>query len=133
MRENDGRVVSNFIVQALKNEPVTIYGNGSQTRSFCYVDNLVDGMISIMNYEEEGFCGPVNIGTQQEITMMELAKKIIKLTGSSSDIVFRDLPQDDPEKRKPCLDLLKTIMPCDMETYIEYGLKKTIDYFKSVI
>lgn len=95
MSINDGRVVSNFIVQALKNEPITIYGDGSQTRSFCYVDDMVQRMINLMNYEQKGFCGPVNIGTQQELTMKELAYKIIKLTESKSEIIFCDLPQDD--------------------------------------
>lgn len=130
---NDGRVVSNFIVQALKNEPITIYGDGSQTRSFCYVDDMVQRMITVMNYEKKGFCGPVNIGTQQEIMIKELADKILKLTGSKSEIIFCDLPQDDPERRKPCIDYLKTIMDVDSEISINDGLAKTIDYFKTVV
>lgn len=129
---DDGRVVSNFIVQALKNKPITIYGDGLQTRSFCYVENLVDRMIAIMNYEKKGFCGPVNVGTQQEITMVELAKKILRITESKSELIFCDLPQDDPEKRRPCLNLLKTIVPCDFEVSIDDGLIKTIEYFKSL-
>lgn len=133
MSINDGRVVSNFIVQAINNESITIYGDGSQTRSFCYVDDMVQRMITIMNYEQRGFCGPVNIGTQQEIMIKELAYMIIKLTKSKSDIIFCDLPQDDPERRRPNLDYLKTIMNVDDEISIDAGLVKTIDYFKSIL
>lgn len=129
----DGRVVSNFIVQALRNEPITIYGDGSQTRSFCFVTDLVNGMIQVMNYEEEGFTGPVNIGTQQEMSMLELATKVIELSGSESKIVFRELPQDDPERRKPCLEYLKSIVPWDEVISIDQGLKETIAYFRKVI
>ncbi len=130
---NDGRVVSNFIVQALRNEPLTIYGDGSQTRSLCYVIDLIDGMVQVMNYERENFTGPVNIGTQQELSMLDLAKKVIRLTGSESKIIFCDLPQDDPVRRKPCLDTLKSIIPWEEKVDIDEGLKKTIEYFKTII
>ncbi len=130
---NDGRVVSNFIVQALRGEPITIYGDGSQTRSFCFVTDLVNGMIQVMNHEEEGFTGPVNIGTQQEISMIELAGKVIKLSGSKSEIVYRELPQDDPVRRKPCLDYLKSIVPWDELIPVDRGLETTIEYFRKVL
>ena len=106
MRYDDGRVISNFITQALKGEDITIYGDGSQTRSFCYVDDLVDGLIKMMN-SEEGFTGPVNLGNLGEFTMLELANKVIELTGSNSKIVYLPLPQDDPTQRKPVIDLAK--------------------------
>ncbi len=132
MRSDDGRVISNFIVQALKGEDITIYGDGSQTRSFCYVDDLVDGLIRMMD-SPEGFTGPVNLGNPGEFTMLELAEKIIDLTGSSSKIVYLSLPQDDPKQRKPVIDLAKKELAWEPKISLEEGLKKTIDYFKSVI
>lgn len=132
MAINDGRVVSNFIVQALKNEDITIYGDGSQTRSFCYVDDLVDGMIKMMNSEND-FTGPVNLGNPGEFTMLELANKVIDITGSKSQIIYKELPQDDPKQRKPVIDLAKEKLDWEPHIRLEEGLIKTIDYFKSVI
>lgn len=132
MNVNDGRVVSNFIVQALKGEDITIYGDGTQTRSFCYVDDLVEGMIRMMN-SREGFTGPVNLGNPGEFTMLELAKKVIALTGSKSRIVYQPLPQDDPTQRKPVIDLAKKELGWEPTIPLEEGLVKTIDYFKMVI
>ena len=129
MMENDGRVVSNFIVQALHGRDITIYGDGSQTRSFCYVSDLVDGMIKMMNSKD--FHGPVNLGNPQEITIYELAEKIIKLTGSHSKIVFQDLPQDDPVHRKPDITLANEKLGWKPEIDIDDGLKRTIEYFKT--
>ena len=128
MNTHDGRVVSNFIVQALKNENITIYGSGEQTRSFCYVDDLIEGMIRMMN-SRDGFTGPVNIGNPGEFTMLELAQKIIDLTGSSSKIVFEPLPQDDPMQRRPVIDLAKKELSWEPTVNLEEGLKKTIAYF----
>lgn len=124
----DGRVVSNFIVQALKNENITIYGNGNQTRSFCYVDDLIDGMIKMMNSKD--FTGPVNLGNPTENTILELAEKIINLTNSNSEIVFNPLPQDDPVKRKPVIDLAKEKLNWEPKVSLEEGLKSTINYFR---
>ena len=129
MRGDDGRVVSNFIVQALKGEDITIYGDGKQTRSFCYVDDLVDALIRMMNSRAE-FTGPVNLGNPGEFTMLELAEKVIKLTNSTSKIVFKPLPQDDPTQRKPVIDLAKKELDWEPTINLEAGLKKTIDYFK---
>ena len=129
MRGDDGRVVSNFIVQALKGEDITIYGDGSQTRSFCYVEDLVDGLIKMMN-SEDGFTGPVNLGNPGEFTMLELANKVIELTGSKSKIVYLPLPQDDPTQRKPVIDLAKEKLNWQPTIPLEEGLKRTIDYFK---
>ena len=129
MRGDDGRVVSNFIVQALKGEDITIYGDGKQTRSFCYVDDLVDALIRMMNSRVE-FTGPVNLGNPGEFTMLELAEKVIKLTNSTSKIVFKPLPQDDPTQRKPVIDLAKKELDWEPTINLEEGLKKTIDYFK---
>jgi len=106
MHPNDGRVVSNFIVQALKNQPITVYGNGTQTRSFCYVDDMVEGIIKMMNSPDD-FTGPVNLGNPEEYRIIDLAKKIIDLTGSRSKIVFKPLPQDDPKRRRPDITLAK--------------------------
>lgn len=131
MAQNDGRVVSNFIVQALKNEDITIYGDGSQTRSFCYVDDLVHGMITLMN--TENFMGPVNIGNDGEYTILELAEMIIKLTNSNSNIVFKPLPSDDPCKRKPDLSLAKEKLKYSPTVQAETGLLKTIEYFQNII
>lgn len=131
MAQNDGRVVSNFIIQALKNEDITIYGDGSQTRSFCYVDDLVTGMISLM--EQDEFMGPVNVGNDGEYTILELAKMIIELTNSFSKIVFKPLPSDDPYKRKPDLTLAKEKLNYEPKVSIRDGLTKTIDYFKLLL
>ncbi len=132
MAINDGRVVSNFIVQALKGEDITIYGQGSQTRSFCYVDDLVDGMIKMMN-SRDGFTGPVNLGNSREFTILELAQRVIELTESKSRIIFRPLPQDDPKQRKPLTDLAKKELDWEAEIQLTEGLKKTINYFRTKI
>ena len=129
---NDGRVVSNFIVQALKNEDITIYGDGSQTRSFCYVDDLIDGMIKMMN-NKKGFIGPVNLGNPSERTILDFAKLIIKLTNSSSKIIYKPLPLDDPSKRQPDISLAEKELDFKPKVDIEEGLIKTIEYFKKKI
>ena len=128
MLENDGRVVSNFIMQAIHNKDITIYGDGTQTRSFCFVDDLVTGMLLVM--EKDGFSGPINLGNPHEMTILDLANLIIKLTGSQSKIVFKDLPVDDPVKRKPNIDLAKRVLGWSPVVTIEEGLMRTIDYFK---
>lgn len=132
MDSNDGRVVSNFIVQALKNEDITIYGDGSQTRSFCYVDDLIDGMIKMMN-NKKGFIGPVNLGNPSERTILDFAKLIIKLTNSSSKIIYKPLPLDDPSKRQPDISLAEKELNFKPKVDIEEGLIKTIEYFKKKI
>lgn len=132
MNIEDGRVVSNFIVQALKNEDITIYGDGTQTRSFCYVDDLVEGMIRMME-SREGFTGPVNLGNPGEFTMLELAEKVIHFTGSRSKIVHRSLPQDDPARRKPVIDLSKRELAWEPKVSLNDGLKKTIQYFETAL
>ncbi|MBD5466792.1 MAG: SDR family oxidoreductase [Lachnospiraceae bacterium] len=129
MAVNDGRVVSNFIVQALKGEDITIYGDGSQTRSFCYVDDLVEGMIRMMN-SRDGFTGPVNLGNPGEFTMLELANLVIRMTGSKSKLVFQPLPQDDPKQRKPVIELAKKELDWEPTIALEEGLEKTIAYFR---
>ena len=131
MNPDDGRVVSNFIVQALKGEDITIYGDGKQTRSFCYVDDLVEGMVRMMN-SREGFTGPVNLGNPGEFTMLELAEKVLALTGSKSKIVYQPLPQDDPTQRKPVIDLAKKELDWEPKVALDEGLKKTIAYFEEV-
>lgn len=131
MDPKDGRVVSNCIMQALKNENITIYGNGLQTRSFCYVDDLVDGMIKMMN-NSQGFIGPVNLGNPSERTILDLAQKILELTGSSSKIVFLPLPSDDPVKRKPDITVAKNKLGWEPKTGIMDGLKHTIEYFQDI-
>jgi UDP-glucuronate decarboxylase len=125
---NDGRVVSNFIVQALKGEDITVYGEGLQTRSFCYVDDLVKGIIAMMN--RDGFHGPVNLGNPNEMTIMDLAKRVIELTGSTSRIVKRPLPQDDPTRRQPQIDLAKRELGWEPVVNLNEGLTKTIDNFR---
>lgn len=130
MRPDDGRVVSNFIVQALHDENITIYGDGMQTRSFCYVSDLVEGMIRMMN-SRDGFTGPVNLGNTEEFTMFELAELVIKLTGSKSKIVYQPLPMDDPSKRKPMIDLAKKELDWAPIVKLEDGLRKTIAYFRT--
>ncbi|MCI9333035.1 MAG: SDR family oxidoreductase [Oscillibacter sp.] len=132
MNIKDGRVVSNFIVQALKNENITVYGSGMQTRSFCYVDDLVDGMVRMMN-SREGFAGPVNLGNPGEFTMLELAEKVIRLTGSRSNIVHLPLPQNDPIRRKPVIDLAKKELAWEPKTSLDEGLRKTIQYFETLL
>lgn len=132
MDPGDGRVVSNFIVQALRGEELTIYGDGSQTRSFCYVDDLVDGMVRMMN-SAEGFYGPVNLGNPGEFTMLELAQKVIDLTGSKSQLVFKELPLDDPVKRKPVIELAERILDWKPKVGLEEGLERTIDYFGELL
>jgi UDP-glucuronate decarboxylase len=132
MHPNDGRVVSNFIVQALKNEDITIYGNGLQTRSFCYVDDLVEAMVRLMNTSDE-LIGPVNVGNPGEFTILELAEKVIKLTGSQSGIIFMPLPEDDPMQRQPDISLAKKELGWEPEVPLEEGLKRTIDYFRTII
>ncbi len=129
MNMNDGRVVSNFIVQAMKGEDITVYGDGSQTRSFCYVDDLVEGLCRMMN-SRDGFTGPVNLGNPGEFTMLELAKEVIGLTGSRSKIVYEPLPQDDPAQRKPVIELAKRELGWEPEVMLEDGLKRTIAYFE---
>jgi UDP-glucuronate decarboxylase len=128
MQINDGRVVSNFIVQALKNEDITVYGDGKQTRSFCYVSDLVRGMVDFMNQDQS--LGPINLGNDGEFTILELAEKIIKLTNSKSRIVFKPLPEDDPMQRKPDLTLARKIIQYEPTIPLEEGLIKTIEYFR---
>ncbi len=131
MHPNDGRVVSNFIMQSLRGEPLTIYGDGSQTRSFCYVDDMVDGLIRLMNSGDE-VTGPVNLGNPHEITILEIAKLILKLTGSKSKIDFKPLPQDDPQQRKPDISFAKKSLVWEPKVELKGGLKKTIEYFDSL-
>ena len=132
MNTNDGRVVSNFIVQALKGEDITIYGDGSQTRSFCFVSDLVEGMIRMMN-SRDGFTGPVNLGNPGEFSMLQLAEKVIELTGSNSKIIYKPLPQDDPTQRKPIIDLAKKELDWAPTIALDEGLVRTIEYFKGEI
>ena len=129
MAENDGRVVSNFITQALKGKDITIYGEGTQTRSFCYVDDLVDGIVKMMG--AEGFAGPVNLGNPAEFTMIELAEKILEITGSKSKLVFKPLPMDDPAQRQPDISLAREKLEWEPKIDLETGLVKTIDYFET--
>lgn len=132
MHPNDGRVVSNFIIQALKGEDITIFGDGKQTRSFQYVDDLVEAMIRMMK-TNNSFTGPINIGNPNEFTMLELAEKIIHLTNSKSKIVYRPLPQDDPKQRKPDISLAKKELNWQPNIQLNEGLTKTIDYFKTLL
>ncbi|MCX6246586.1 MAG: SDR family oxidoreductase [Bacteroidetes bacterium] len=132
MHPNDGRVVSNFIVQALRGQDITIYGDGTQTRSFQYVDDLIGGMILMMNTRED-FTGPVNLGNPVEFTIRELAEKVIQLTGSRSKIVWMPLPPDDPTQRQPDITLARKELKWEPEIPLEEGLKKTIEYFTSII
>jgi len=127
MNAEDGRVVSNFIVQALKGEPITIYGDGSQTRSFCYCDDNIEGMIRLMEGEH---MGPINIGNPNEFTMLELAEEVIDLTGSKSEVVNMPLPQDDPKQRQPDISLAKKELGWEPKTQLREGLKETIAYFE---
>lgn len=132
MHPNDGRVVSNFIVQALQNKPITIYGDGTQTRSFQYIDDLIEGMLKMMN-TEDSFLGPVNIGNPEEYQIIELARKIIDMTGSRSKLEFKPLPADDPRKRKPDISLARKKLGWEPTVPLELGLKKTIDYFDKLL
>ncbi len=132
MSINDGRVVSNFIVQALRGEDITVYGKGDQTRSFCYVDDLVEGIINFMNLDSKEF-GPINLGNPGEFTILELAEKVLKLTQSKSKIIFKDLPQNDPMQRKPVIDKAKSLIDFSPKIDLENGLKKTIGYFEKVL
>ena len=130
MHPNDGRVVSNFIVQALKGEDITIFGTGEQTRSFCYVEDLLEAMVRTMNTADD-FTGPVNIGNPGEFTMIELAELVLKLTGSKSKLVFKPLPQDDPKQRQPDISLAKNVLGWEPKIRLEDGLRETIDYFRT--
>ena len=132
MHPNDGRVVSNFIVQALKNEDITVYGEGSQTRSFCYVDDLIDGFVRMMN-SKQGFTGPVNMGNPDEFTILELAEKVIDLTVSRSKIIHKPLPSDDPRQRKPDITLAKQKLGWEPKIKLEDGLNRTIPYFDKLL
>ena len=132
MHPNDGRVVSNFIVQALKGKDITIYGDGQQTRSFCYVDDLIDAMIKMMN-SEKGFTGPVNIGNPGEFTMLQLAEMVLTLSNSKSKIIYQPLPSDDPKQRQPNIDLAKDKLGWQPKVELKDGLKETIAYFKKMI
>lgn len=132
MHPNDGRVVSNFIVQALKGQDISIFGDGQQTRSFCYVDDLIEGFVRMMN-EENGFTGPVNMGNPGEFTMLELAENILRLVGGNSKLKFFPLPVDDPKQRKPDIALAKKILDWEPQIQLEDGLKETISYFKRTL
>lgn len=132
MNPNDGRVVSNFIVQALQGKDITVYGDGSQTRSFCYVDDLIDGAIKMMNSRED-IKGPVNLGNPEEYTILQLANKVINMTKSKSKIIYRALPQDDPLMRQPNIELAKKELDWEPKTKLEEGLKKTIQYFNKIL
>jgi len=129
MDENDGRVVSNFIVQSLRNEPLAIYGKGNQTRSFCYVDDLIEGFHKLMN---STYTHPVNLGNPGEFTILELAEKTIELTSSKSNIIYKELPEDDPAQRKPDISLARRLLGWDPKIPLEEGLEKTIKYFKNL-
>ena len=132
MHPNDGRVVSNFVLQALRGQPITLYGSGSQTRAFCYVDDLIEGFLRLMATGDD-FTGPVNLGNPMEIPVKELAERIIKLTGSSSTLVYKPLPQDDPTQRCPDITLAKSKLGWEPTVPLETGLKRTIDYFRAFV
>jgi UDP-glucuronate decarboxylase len=132
MHPHDGRVVSNFIIQALKGEDITVYGDGNQTRSFCYVDDLIDGLVKLMNSPKD-FTGPVNLGNPTEFSIMELAEMIIEMTGTSSRLVFKPLPADDPRQRRPDIELAKEKLGWQPKVRLKEGLEKTITYFRQII
>jgi UDP-glucuronate decarboxylase len=132
MHPNDGRVVSNFIVQALRGEPITIYGDGQQTRSFCYVDDLIDAMVRLMD-TPPSFTGPVNVGNPHEFTMLELAHTVLELTDSRSELIFKDLPFDDPKQRQPDIALARQELDWEPTVELVEGLTRTIDYFRSTL
>jgi UDP-glucuronate decarboxylase len=131
MHPNDGRVVSNFIMQALRNQDITLYGDGAQTRSFCYVDDLIEGMLRMM--DQEMTIGPVNLGNPGEFTIKQLAETVVRLAGSSSRLVYRDRPADDPSQRKPDISLAKSILGWEPAIPLEEGLARTIDYFRAFV
>ena len=132
MHPNDGRVVSNFIVQALKGENITIYGDGQQTRSFCYVDDLIEGFVRLMS-TEPGITGPVNLGNPGEFTMLELAEKVLKLVGGKSKLTHLPLPADDPKQRQPNIELAKDKLGWEPKVSLDEGLKRTVDYFAKLL
>ena len=132
MHPNDGRVVSNFIVQALRGQDITIYGDGSQTRSFCYVDDLIEGMVRLMDSPDD-VTGPINVGNPGEFTMIELAENVLRLTGSRSKLVRMPLPADDPKQRKPDIMKAKTVLGWEPKVQLEDGLKETIAYFRKLL
>ena len=132
MHPNDGRVVLNFIIQALRNEHITIYGEGNQTRSFCYIDDLVDGLMRLMETPDD-VSGPVNLGNPVEFTIRQLAETVIALTGSSSKIAYRPLPQDDPQQRCPDISLAKKLLAWEPRVQLQGGLMKTIEYFDQLL
>lgn len=132
MHPNDGRVVSNFVVQALKGDDITIYGNGQQTRSFCYVDDMIEGFVRLMN-SASGLTGPINLGNPGEFTMLELAETVLRLTGSKSKITFHPLPTDDPQQRRPNIELAKLNLGWEPKVALEDGLKETIAYFRTAL
>jgi UDP-glucuronate decarboxylase len=127
----DGRVISNFIMQALQNKPITIYGDGQQTRSFCYASELIDAIIATMNTGDD-FTGPVNIGNPAEFTMLKLANKVIELTGSSSELIYKTLPSDDPKQRQPNIELAQQRLGWTPQIQLDAGLKNTIEYFRNI-
>ena len=132
MHPNDGRVVSNMIIQAIQNKPITIYGDGAQTRSFCYVDDLIEALIRLMNSPDD-FTGPVNLGNPVETSILELAKTIIELTDSSSSLEYKELPSDDPRKRCPNISLAKEKLDWEPTVSLKEGLTKTIEYFEALL
>ena len=132
MHPNDGRVVSNFIVQALNNEPITIYGNGGQTRSFCYVDDMIDAFVRLMD-SPDALVGPVNVGNPGEFTILELAEKVVEMTGSRSELVHKPLPSDDPTQRCPNITVAREKLGWEPAIKLEAGLKKTIAYFDTLL
>ncbi|MBW1924851.1 MAG: SDR family oxidoreductase [Deltaproteobacteria bacterium] len=132
MHPNDGRVVSNFIVQALKNDPITVYGDGSQTRSFCFVDDMIEGLMRFMQGPDD-FVGPVNLGNPAEFTILELAEEVLKITGASSEIVFKPLPQDDPVQRQPDIGLAEAKLGWEPKVPLREGIEKTVQYFREFL
>jgi len=132
MHPNDGRVISNFIIQSLKNEDITVYGDGNQTRSFCYVNDLIEGLVRLMKSPDE-FTGPVNLGNPAEMTIVDIAEEIIRITGSGSKIVFKKLPSDDPRQRKPDISLANQALAWEPQVELEAGLGQTIKYFESLL
>ncbi len=132
MHPNDGRVISNFITQALKNKDITIYGDGKQTRSFCFVDDLISAILLIMNIDDD-FTGPMNIGNPDEFTIQEIAEKIVDLTNSKSQIVYKTLPEDDPKRRKPDISFAKEKINWEPKISLAHGLKETINYFEKIL
>ena len=132
MHPNDGRVVSNFIVQALRGEPLTIYGDGSQTRSFCYVDDLIDGMVRLMQTPHD-ITGPINVGNPGEYTMLELAEEVLRIVGGRSTIEYRPLPTDDPKQRQPDIDKAKSVLGWEPRVALADGLERTVAYFRETL